>query len=266
MPKMQCEAYPTEEVINDFADKWINAALGRQEVEQGGLVIAGILQPGYLPWLGFFEQMHRSDVFVIYDDVQYDKHSWRNRNRIKTANGPHWLTVPVLLTFDEHPLINQVRIDNGGNWRKKHFDTIVQNYSKAPFFRRYSPFFEEAYTRNWEYLIDLDMYFIMNLADCLGIERAKIVKSSAMTITGDRIGRLIAMCKRLKTDTFYEGASGKNYIDPERFLAEGVRVIFQDYRHPVYSQLYGEFIPYLSIIDLLFNHGEKSLSIVTNQV
>jgi hypothetical protein len=229
-------------------------------------VIIGILQPGYLPWLGFFEQMHRSDIFVIYDDVQYDKHSWRNRNRIKTPKGAHWLTVPVLVKFDEHPLINEVRIDNGGNWRKKHLFTIGQSYSKAPFYRQYLPFFEEAYARDWEYLIDLDMYFIIKIAESLGIETSRIIKSSTMAITGDRIGRLIAICKRLKADTFYEGASGKNYIDEERFLAEGIRVVFQDYRHPVYPQLYGEIIPYLSIIDLLFNHGEKSLSIVTNQV
>jgi hypothetical protein len=228
-------------------------------------VIIGILQPGYLPWLGFFEQMHRSDVFVIYDDVQYDKHSWRNRNRIKTPKGAHWLTVPVLLKFDEHPRVNEIRIDNGGNWRKKHLFTIEQNYSKAPFFRKYSPLFEETYTRDWEYLIDLDMYFIMKIADCLGIEKTKIIRSSALGITGDRIGRLIAICRRFHTDTFYEGASGRNYIDEGRFLAEGIQVVFQDYRHPVYPQLYGEFIPYLSIIDLLFNLGEKSLSVLMNQ-
>jgi hypothetical protein len=229
-------------------------------------VIIGILQPGYLPWLGFFEQMHRSDIFVIYDDVQYDKHSWRNRNRIKTPKGAHWLTVPVLLKFDEHPLINEVRIDKGGNWRKKHLFTIAQSYSKAPFYRQYLPIFEEAYARDWEYLIDLDMYFIIKIAESLGIKTTRIIKSSMMAIKGDRIGRLIAICKRLKADTFYEGASGKKYIDEQTFAAEGIQVVFQDYRHPAYLQLYGEFIPYLSIIDLLFNHGGESLSIVTHQV
>jgi len=116
------------------------------------------------------------------------------------------------------------------------------------------------------YLIDLDMYFIIKIAEFLGIEASRIIKSSTMAITGDRIGRLIAICKSLKADTFYEGASGRNYIDEERFLAEGIQVVFQNYRHPVYPQLYGEFIPYLSIIDLLFNHGENSLNIVTNQL
>jgi len=228
-------------------------------------MIIGILQPGYLPWVGFFEQMYRSDVFVIYDDVQYDKHSWRNRNRIKTPKGAHWLTVPVLLKFDEHPLINEVKIDNGGNWRKKHLFTIGQSYSKAPCYRQYLPIFQEAYARDWEYLVDLDMYFIIKIAESLGFQTSKIIKSSTMAITGDRIGRLIAICKRLKADTFYEGASGKSYIDEERFLAEGIQVVFQHYQYPVYPQLFGEFIPYLSIVDMLFNVGEKSLSFLMNK-
>jgi hypothetical protein len=128
------------------------------------------------------------------------------------------------------------------------------------------PFFEEAYARDWEYLIDLDIYFIIKIAEALGIERSRIIKSSTMAITGDRIGRLIGICKKFNADTFYEGASGKNYINVERFLAEGIQVIFQDYRHPIYPQLYGgEFIPSLSIIDLLCNVGEKSLSVLANQ-
>jgi hypothetical protein len=99
-------------------------------------MVIGILQPGYLPWLGFFEQMYRSDVFVIYDDVQYDKEGWRNRNRIKTSKGIQWLTVPVVIKFEEHPLINEIKINNTVNWRKKHLSSINQNYSKASFFKR----------------------------------------------------------------------------------------------------------------------------------
>src|SRR5579859_970571 len=97
----------------------------------------GILQPGYLPWLGFFEQVYRSQLFVIYDDVQYDKHSWRNRNRIKTAQGPQWLTVPVLISGKNRPLVKNVEIDNSSNWRVKHRTSIRQNYSKAAYFEQY---------------------------------------------------------------------------------------------------------------------------------
>jgi hypothetical protein len=100
--------------------------------------IVGILQPGYLPWLGFFEQLHRCDIFVIYDDVQFEKGSWRNRNRIKTPNGPQWLTVPVLLKGQGFPSIKDVAINQSIGWQKKHIKTITQNYSKAPFFDLYA--------------------------------------------------------------------------------------------------------------------------------
>jgi len=228
-------------------------------------MIIGILQPGYLPWLGFFEQMHRSDIFVIYDDVQYDKQGWRNRNKIKTPNGTHWLTVPVLIKFTEHSLINEVKINNDVNWRKKHLFSIRQSYSKAPYYHRYSNIFEEAYEREWEYLIDLDVHFIHKLAEVIGIDTEKIIRSSTLGVIGDRIERLIKICKKLKADIFYEGASGKNYIGEDSFSKEGIQVIFQDYRHPVYDQLYGDFVPYLSVIDLLFNQGDKSLSVLMHQ-
>jgi hypothetical protein len=227
-------------------------------------VVIGILQPGYIPWLGFFEQLYKSDIFVIYDDVQYDKGSWRNRNRIKTANGIQWLTVPVLLDFDEHVKVNKVRIDNNCNWRKKHFFSIKQNYSKSPFFNKYSPIFEEAFTRSWEFLIDLDMFFIHRICEIIGISR-KIEFSSSLNISGNRIDRLVNICKYYNADVFYEGAAGRDYIDSDMFLGHGITVQFQDYKHPVYNQLYGKFSPYLSIIDLLFNHGDASLEIIISQ-
>jgi hypothetical protein len=228
-------------------------------------MMIGILQPGYLPWLGFFEQMHRSDIFVIYDDVQYDKHGWRNRNKIKTSKGVQWLTVPVLIKFDEHSLTHEVKINNEVNWRKKHLFPIRQNYSKTPYYHRYSYIFEEAYAKEWEYLIDIDMHFIIKLAEVIGIDTRKIIRSSILGVDGNRIERLIKICKKFNADIFYEGASGKNYIDEAAFSVEGIRVIFQDYHHPIYYQLYGDFVPYLSIIDLLFNQGDKSLSILTHQ-
>lgn len=228
-------------------------------------MVIGILQPGYLPWLGFFEQMYRSDVFVIYDDVQYDKEGWRNRNRIKTTTGTQWLTVPVLVKFDEHPFISEVKIDNQTNWRKKHFFSIRQNYSKSPFFKKYIGIFEEAYSREWEYLIDIDIHFMTALAEPLGMRGKKIVRSSALNVGGDRLGRLINICKLFNADTFYEGAAGKDYIDDNVFAEHGIKIEYQDYQHPIYKQLYGDFIPYLSVIDLIFNHGEESLSILVNK-
>lgn len=226
----------------------------------------GILQPGYLPWLGFFEQLYKSDAFVIYDDVQFDKNGWRNRNRIKTANGVQWLTVPVHVKFDEHPLVKDVLIDNSQNWKNKHLLSIKYNYAKAEFYNDYIGIFEEAFAKEWQNLIDLDMYFINKIAESLGVDTKKIVKSSTLNIQGERIERLINICKFFKVDTFYEGAAGKNYIKMSDFEKQGIKVEFQDYKHPIYKQLYGDFVPHLSVIDLLFNEGQRSLAILLNQV
>jgi hypothetical protein len=228
-------------------------------------MIIGILQPGYLPWLGFFEQMYRSDVFVMYDDIQYDKEGWRNRNRIKTANGIQWLTVPVHVRFESHPLIKDIKIDNGVNWRKKHLASIRQNYLKTTFFEDYINLFEYAYEKEWDYLVDIDIYFITKIAECLGMGGKNIVRSSTLSLKEDKIDRLINICNLYGAETFYEGASGKNYIDEKRFSDHGIKLEYQNYRHPVYRQLYGDFVPYLSVVDLLFNHGHESLGILTDQ-
>lgn len=225
-------------------------------------MVVGILQPGYLPWLGFFEQLYRSDVFVIYDDVQYDKNGWRNRNRIKTSNGIQWLTVPVLFKFEEHPRVFEVRVDNKSNWRKKHLMSIRQSYAKAPFFMDYIDIFEKTYSLEWSHLVDLDLHLINKLATALGLQNRKIVRSSSLDIQGGRIDRLIRICRHFKADTFYEGASGVNYIDPSDFMKHGINVEFQNYHHPVYQQSHGDFVPYLSIVDLLFNYGNTSMDIL----
>lgn len=245
-----------------MAESLPEQTLNRQK-ETGKTI--GILQPGYLPWLGFFEQLSASDIFVIYDDVQYDKHGWRNRNRIKTVSGAQWLTVPVKVNFSQHPLITDIKINHRENWQKKHFLSIKQNYSKAPFFQTYIDLFAGAYDRNWEYLIDLDLYFIFELSKCLGIPTEKIVRSSSLGVSGDRLTRLLSLCKLFHADIFYEGASGKNYLEEVKFQEAGITISYQEYNHPIYNQLYGEFIPNLSTIDLLFNHGPESLAILSHK-
>jgi hypothetical protein len=162
-------------------------------------------------------------------------------------------------------MILDVAIDNKTNWRKKHLAAIRQNYSKAPYFKSYIDIFEDAYDRDWERLVDIDLHFIERLAACLGIEAKKMVRSSTLDMTGDRIERLINICKFFGADIFYEGAAGRNYIDEQDFLTQGVRVEFQDYRHPTYRQLYGDFTSNLSVVDLLFNHGAESLGIITGK-
>ncbi|MDD5313556.1 MAG: WbqC family protein [Dehalococcoidia bacterium] len=223
-----------------------------------------VLQPGYLPWLGFFDQMYKSDIFVIYDDVQFDKHGWRNRNRIKTAQGIQWLTVPVLTKGRDKPLINEVLINNNSDWRKAHFSSIKQNYSRTPFFSTYINVFEEIYSQEWEYLIDLDVTFIRVLMDKLNLNR-EILFSSKLEVPEHKTHRLINICVKLGATDYLTGKAAEDYIDESLFNEKNIRLQYHNYTHPSYSQMYGDFIPFLSVVDLLFNHGPQSLEILINK-
>ncbi len=224
-----------------------------------------ILQPSYLPWLGYFDQMFKSDAFVIYDDVQYDKNGWRNRNRIKTPQGPQWLTVPVLTKGRNLPINRAVEINNTTSWQKKHLKSIAQNYTKAPFFAQYMGLLEGVLERRWKLLIDLNMTLIHLLMEELGLN-TKIYLASDLRIPKDgKIERLIHICRHFQADIFLEGDAGRDYLDEALFAREGIRIEYHGYRHPVYRQLHGNFVPYLSVIDLLFNHGKDSLEILTHR-
>ncbi len=222
-------------------------------------MVIGILQPGYLPWLGFFEQMMRSEVFVILDDVQYDKHGWRNRNRIKGPRGPVWLSVPVLTKGQHKPLVKEVRIDpHQPGWPKKHLGTIRQHYSGAAYFDEYFPHLERILTNSWEYLIDLDMALLHLMAGWFGLD-PKIVFSSRLNIKEENPNeRLIEIIGSLGGKVFYEGAAGRDYIDLSPFDRAGLTVVFQDYKPMPYPQQYDGFHPFLSALDLLFNCGPDS--------
>jgi hypothetical protein len=223
--------------------------------------VAVILQPSYLPWLGYFAQLHRSDVFVIYDDVQFDKNGWRNRNRIKTAQGAQWLSVPVCTTGQNRPTNRDIGIDNKQAWRKKHQESIRQNYARAPFFNEYFFTFEAIYAREWHRLFDLNIACFETLCRMLGIRR-EIRLASELGVSGESTERLIGICQKLGADRFYEGAAGRAYIDDRLFTEAGIAIEYQDYQHPIYPQLHGDFVPFLSVVDLLFNCGPRSLEIL----
>jgi hypothetical protein len=227
------------------------------------MAIVGILQPGYLPWLGFFEQVLRSDIFVIYDDVQYDKHGWRNRNRVKGPQGPIWLTVPVRTKGLGKPNITEVLIDPAQpRWAQKHCLTLQQLYGKAPFFSEYYPPLEQTLLASWEKLLDLDLTLIRLIAGWLGLTTEIVLSSSLGCEAEDPTQRLVEICQAVEADIFYEGSSGKNYLDLPKFAAADIRVIFQEYQCQPYPQLFGEFISHLSAVDLLFNCGPDSLAYV----
>jgi hypothetical protein len=214
-----------------------------------------VLQPGYLPWLGFFDQLHRSDVFVYYDDVQYDKHGWRNRNRIKTQSGPLWLTVPVRHSGKGLPRILDVEIDARTPWARKHVASIRQAYADAPFLRRYMPPLEELLLRKWERLVDLDIACVDLLAGWLGLRR-RIERSSALGIGGERSERLLNICRHFGASTYLSGDAAQAYLDVPLFERHGIAVEWQRFTHPAYPQLHGEFVPFLSALDLVLNCGD----------
>ena len=221
-----------------------------------------VLQPGYLPWLGFFDQMRRSDVFVYYDDVQFDKHGWRNRNRVKAPDGaPHWLTVPVLHSGRNWPAILEVEIDNRTPWARKHVGTLRQFYGKAPHLDRYLPALEELLERRWTLLVDLDLAVTGLICGWLGLMRPTF-RASAVGVGGKQSERLLALCQHVGARRYLSGDAAKDYLDTELFARHGIEVEWQDYLHPVYPQQHGAFVPYLSIVDLLFNCGEESTSIL----
>ncbi len=224
-----------------------------------------VLQPGYLPWLGFFEQLWMADVFVYYDDVQYDKGGWRNRNRIKTAQGFQWLTVPVLTKGKLGQLILETRIDNNSPWWKKHIQSLRQSYAKAPFYGDYGPGLEEVLARKHEMLVDLNLEAAAYLAQCFGIKTETVLSSKLALPEVDTSERLLQICKHFEATHYFTAALAKDYLKVDLFHKAGISVEFQDYPHPTYRQLHGEFIPYLSAVDLLFNYGPESLGILTTR-
>ncbi len=222
-------------------------------------MITTIHQPQYMPWLGYFDKIDSSDLFVILDAVQYKKNEWQNRNRIKNDDGWQWVTVPVKYKFPEK--INEVKVNNCVPWGRKHLQSFVTNYAKAPYFSKYIDVFKEIFSKDWEYLVDINIYMIKYLVNILGI-KTEILTASDFDLAEEPTERLIDICKQVKADKYMSGKDGVNYLNRDRFLNEGIEIIFQDFEHPVYKQLYGEFVPYLSIVDLLFNYGPDSLGVI----
>lgn len=218
-----------------------------------------VLQPSYIPWLGFFEQMMSVETFVFYDDVQYTKNDWRNRNRIKTKEGFLWLTIPIKSSTSLQ--IREVRIDSSKKWQEKHRKTITQLYSKSPYFEEVLTLLEPLWTNRYEFLLDVIRDSIVLIAEYLNIE-TKIILSSELHVAGDKNEKLVNMCKILSASQYYSGLAAQNYLDNTLFKENGIEVAFQHYAHPVYPQMHGDFISHLSIIDLLFNCGKKSRQII----
>ena len=217
---------------------------------------AAVLQSNYIPWRGYFDLIHDADVFVFYDDVQYTVNDWRNRNRVKTANGVVWLTIPVGNQNDRR--ICDVEIKDR-SWMRKHWMTIEQSYRKAPHFERYEPFLRGIYAREWTSLSELNQTVIKSVAgDLLGIGTA-FRDSREFTLEHSKSDRLLSLLKQLGASRYISGPAAKAYLDVDAYADAGISVEWKDYTtYPSYPQLHGDFASDVSIVDTLMCCGERA--------
>lgn len=222
-----------------------------------------IIQPGYLPWLGYFDQAAIADVFVLYDDVQFDSGGWRNRNRILNNGAPLWLTVPVLRTDRFGQLVKDVRIANA-HWQSKHLKSIQQQYSRAPFFDWCYPVLDRYLGggRRYEWLIDLNLAGHEALASLLGISW-NVRMSSSISYSGEsRTARLISICAALGASRYVSSDASAAYMEEALWQEAGMEFVYQHYPHPQYSQFGHPFVGYLSAIDALMFAGPEAKAFV----
>lgn len=216
-----------------------------------------ILQSNYIPWKGYFDLIASVDVFVFYDDMQYTKNDWRNRNLIKTPQGPAWLTIPVRQESLAQT-IRDTRIADPA-WAKKHWKTIAQNYARAAYFKEYRDFFAELYqgaVSPW--LSEINQSFVRAINGLLGIDTV-IRSASEFTLAPGKSERLLALCRELGATGYLSGPAAKDYLDTALFAAAGIEAEWMDYRgYPEYPQLFPPFAHGVSILDLIFNTGGQA--------
>ncbi|MCP5370554.1 MAG: WbqC family protein [Hyphomicrobiales bacterium] len=228
--------------------------------------VLSIVQPAYLPWLGYFERLHLSSEHVVLDHVEIDLNSktkFANRNRIRTAEGWCWLTVPLATKHRRGSLhLDHLAIAEDPRWRRKHAAAIRANYAKAAHFNDHWPFFENLFARDWTRLVDLCGAATGYLARALGVTTPTL-RSSEMDVAGSKDDLILNICKARAADVYLSGPFGRDYLDLDAFAAAGIEVRFHDYLHPTYRQAFDGFEPYMSVVDLLFNHGPASLDLLS---
>ena len=220
-----------------------------------------ILQSNYIPWKGYFDIIRSVDEFVIYDDAQYTKRDWRNRNLIKTKNGLQWLTIPVKTKSKFFQKISETEISEQ-YWAEKHFNSIKYSYSSAPYFENYEDIFHETYrkAKDLKFLFQVNKLFIELINSLLGIN-TRLTYSTEYQFRGDNNQKIIDICRQTEAKEYLTGPAAKKYLNPELLQEAGIKTIWIDYSgYPEYTQLYPPFKHNVSIIDLIFNKCEKALS------
>jgi len=223
-------------------------------------VRVAIHQPQYLPWLGYLAKWAAADLFVFLDTVQYEKNGWQNRNRIKTADGPRWLTIPVRARFGTR--IADVVVDGEQPWPSRHLHVLETAYGGAPYWPRWAAALTSLYCDAADRLVPVAVASAELLARAMGVATPVRLASALAVDEPDPTDRLIALCRAVSADTYLAGGHGAKYMDAKRFADAGIRVLYQSYAHPVYAQQYGDFVPFLSGLDLLLMHGDASLAIL----
>ena len=218
-----------------------------------------ILQPSYVPWRGVFDQIRQADVYVHYDDVQYDKNGWRNRNRIKGPNGSFWLTIPVTLPDgNKATRLDAALIAYTQTWREKHWAAIRGSYRRAPEFAALEAWLRPYYDAQPERLIDFTIPLLEECARRLGLVETEFVRSSTLGAGGDRSQRLVAICREVGADRYVSGPSARSYLDVAAFAAAGIDVEFAGYDYAPYAQLHGDYDPHVSIVDAFAMLGPRT--------
>lgn len=223
-------------------------------------MIVSINQPAYLPWLGYFDRIAASDLHVVLDHVQFEKNSFVNRNKVRTKTGWTWLTIPLATRgkFGALP-INQIQVADGGRWRRKNWATLQSNYRRAPYFEMFAPSLAKQYES--AVIVDAFLPFVMEqnaeFMAALNID-TEIRRSSEMLARSTKSDLVLDICIEAGATRYLSGPLGRNYLEEEKFDKAGIEIAYHDYSHPVYEQIHPGFEPFMAIIDLLFNCGERS--------
>lgn len=216
-----------------------------------------IHQPQFLPWLGYLDKIDQADLFIALDSVQFKKNEWQNRNRIRTADGFQWVTVPVLHHFGQ--LVKDVRINQTVNWRSRHLRALEMQYARAPFRDRYLPELRSLYEAPWERLHDLNMAVIRWLLGAFGIV-TPVRAASEWEARDEPTDRLIDLCRAVGASRYLSGPGGEQYMDSKKFELADLQLEIQQFQHPRYPQAHEPFLPAMSAIDLLFCCGPEALA------
>lgn len=221
-----------------------------------------IMQPTYLPWIGYFGLMRSVDLFILLDSVQFTRRSWQQRNQIKTANGPLWLTVPVLSKGKRDQLITEVEIDRSRDFPSSHLKALEMSYRKSPHFGAYGQEFFSLMGADNHYLVELTIGMILRIRDVLGIA-TPVRRASEFEPTGAKAELLASLCDQVEASEYVSPPGSKDYLDEsDAFARRGIPLSYFEFTHPEYPQRFGDFVPYMSVVDLLFNCGADSLSVI----